>query len=171
MNAPATGWQVRAATHADLPRLVAWACAMAAETEGKALDAATVEAGIAAGLADPERARYFIASRHLALAGRETIDAAAATLMLTREWSDWRNGWWWWIQSVYVDPAHRRGGAYRALHEHVAALARAAPDVVGLRLYVERDNANAQATYAALGMQQTGYDLWQHAIERDTPRD
>lgn len=164
MNAPATAWQVRAATRADLPLLVRWARAMAQETEGKALDAATVEAGIAAGLADPDRALYFVASRHLSLAGRETIDAAAATLMLTREWSDWRNGWWWWIQSVYVDPAHRRAGAYRALHDHVAALARATPGVVGLRLYVERDNTAAQATYAAMGMRDAGYVVF------ETPR-
>lgn len=159
--ADAGHWHVRDAVDADAPRLAAWAIAMARETEGKALDPATVQAGISAGLHDPGRARYVVAERHLALAGRETIDAAAGTLMLTREWSDWRNGWWWWIQSVYVDPAHRRGGAYRALHDHVLTQARAAGDVLGVRLYVERDNAAAQATYAALGMHDSGYRIYE----------
>lgn len=150
-------WQVRKATQDDLDLLVDWACAMAHETEDKALDRATVRAGIDAGLRDPSRARYFVATRRVQLAGRETIDMPAATLMLTHEWSDWRNGTWWWIQSVYVHPDHRRHGGYRALHAHVERAARATDGVIGLRLYVERDNAPAQATYAALGMHDAGY--------------
>ena len=81
--------------------------------------------------------------------------------MLTSEWSDWRNGDWWWIQSVYVAPEHRRRGVYAALYRHVEALARATPGVVGLRLYVEKDNANAQRTYAALGMVDAGYAMYE----------
>ena len=84
---------------------------------------------------------------------------AAGTLMLTFEWSDWRCGWWWWIQSVYVVPEQRRRGVYRALYDHVLALARAEPDVCGIRLYVERDNLPALRTYEALGMDDSGYRL------------
>src|SRR3546814_11330045 len=79
--------------------------------------------------------------------------ARVGTLMLTREWSDWRNGDWWWIQSVYVVPASRRRGMFAALYRHAEALARATPGVIGLRLYVERGNEVARRTYAALGME------------------
>ena len=157
-------WIVRAAAPDDLDLLVRWACAMADETEGKALDPNTVRAGIEAGLREPSLARYFIASRRMQVAGRETIDVTAATLMLTTEWSDWRNGTWWWIQSVYVAPEHRRAGAYRALHLHVEAAARDADGVIGLRLYVERDNANAQSTYRALGMDDAAYQVYEQLL-------
>ena len=96
-----------------------------------------------------------------ALAGHETVGMPVGTLMLTSEWSDWRNGDWWWIQSVYVAPEHRRRGVYAALYRHVEALARATPGVVGLRLYVEKDNASAQRTYAALGMVDAGYAMYE----------
>ena len=83
------------------------------------------------------------------------------TLMFTFEWSDWRCAWWWWIQSVYVAPAHRRKGVYRALYAHVLALARSRADVCGLRLYVERENTNAQRTYEFLGMADSGYRMYE----------
>jgi GNAT superfamily N-acetyltransferase len=148
--------------HADDRALLAqWASAMAWETEHKRLDPATVAAGIAAGIDDPARARYFIAMSEVALAGRETIAEAVGTLMLTREWSDWRNGDWWWIQSVYVPETHRRQGVFAALYRHVEALARDTPGVVGLRLYVERENETAHRTYAALGMVDAGYRIFE----------
>ena len=153
--------RVRPAEATDAGLLARWAMAMAMETEHKALDPATVEAGVAAGIADPMKARYFIAMQDAPLAGRETIGSAVGTLMLTREWSDWRNGDWWWIQSVYVAPEHRRQGVFAALYRHVEQLARQAPGVIGLRLYVERDNARAQATYAALGMVDAGYRIFE----------
>jgi ribosomal protein S18 acetylase RimI-like enzyme len=83
--------------------------------------------------------------------------------MLTYEWSDWRNGDWWWIQSVYVAPEYRRQGVYAALYAHVLAGARANPGVCGLRLYVERDNTGAQRTYEALGMEDAGYRMYEAA--------
>ena len=143
---------VRAARREDLSLLVRWAEAMALETEQKQLDVSVVEPGIANGLADPERCRYFIAER---------AGDPAGTMMYTREWSDWRNAWWWWIQSVYVPPEHRRLGVYRSLFAHVRELARAAPDVYGLRLYVERDNVWAQRTYEHLGMNDSGYRMYE----------
>ena len=153
--------RIRPATPADASLLADWAGAMAWETEHKRLEPAIVHAGIAAGIADPAKARYFIAMRDAALAGHETVGVAVGTLMLTSEWSDWRNGGWWWIQSVYVAPEHRRQGVFAALYRHVEALARATPGVVGLRLYVEKENAVAQSTYAALGMNDAGYAMYE----------
>jgi GNAT superfamily N-acetyltransferase len=151
----ASGVVVRDAVADDLAWLVECAIAMARETEHKRLDPGIVRAGVAAGLADPSKARYFVAMRD---------DARAGTLMLTGEWSDWRNGLWWWIQSVYVEPSQRRGGVFAVLYRHVEALARATPGVIGLRLYVEHANAAAQRTYAALGMHDAGYRIYEQLL-------
>ncbi|HEX5011576.1 MAG TPA: GNAT family N-acetyltransferase [Planctomycetota bacterium] len=139
---------VRPATRADLDQLIAFNASMAQETEGKRLDPARLQPGVAAVLADTGRGRYLVAE----LGGR-----VAGALLLTREWSDWRNGWFWWIQSVYVVPEARGRGVYRALHESVLAEARADTQVCGVRLYVDQDNRAAQATYAAVGMRRTHY--------------
>jgi ribosomal protein S18 acetylase RimI-like enzyme len=146
---------IRPAGLHDLDSLVAWAQAMAWETEHKLLDEQVLRPGIAAGLADARKARYFIAERG---------GAAAGTLMLTTEWSDWRNGDWWWIQSVYVDHDHRRQGVYRALYAHVHALAEDDPGVCGLRLYVEKDNVAAQRTYESLGMVDARYCMYEERL-------
>jgi len=159
--------RVRDARSDDVPLLTQWAAAMALETEHKRLDPATLGAGIESGLADPAKARYFIAMSEVTVGGGETIAGAAGTLMLTREWSDWRNGDWWWIQSVYVPESHRRQGVFAALYAHVQQLARDTPGVVGLRLYVERDNATAQRTYESLGMVDAGYRLFEAEFDRD----
>ena len=153
--------RIREARPADADLLARWNLAMAQETEHKALDPGAVRAGVAAGIADPAKARYFIAMREALAAGRETIAEPVGTLMLTREWSDWRNGEWWWIQSVYVDDNHRRQGVFAALYRHVEQLARASDGVIGLRLYVERGNADAQKTYASLGMKDAGYRIYE----------
>ena len=152
---------VREAGVADAALLATWAIAMAWETEHKRLDPEVVARGVRVVFEQPARGRYFIAERIV-----DGTMASVGTLMLTHEWSDWRCGDWWWIQSVYVAPAHRRGGVYRALYEHVHALAAAAPDVCGLRLYVERDNANAQRTYESLGMRDAGYAMYEDEFAR-----
>jgi GNAT superfamily N-acetyltransferase len=157
--------RVRAAAPSDLDWLADCAAAMAWETERKRLAADTLRAGIAAGLADPAKARYFVAMHDAAVAGAETIGVRAGTLMLTGEWSDWRNGDWWWIQSVYVVPAHRRHGVFAALYRHVEAQARATDGVIGLRLYVEKENEAAQRTYASLGMDDAGYRMFEQAFD------
>lgn len=153
--------RIRDAHAADAPLLAQWAQAMAWETEHKRLDPETVLAGVHAGIVDPARARYLIAMRDAPLAGDELVSVPVGTLMLTREWSDWRNGEWWWIQSVYVAEAHRRQGVFAALYRHVEARARATAGVIGLRLYVERDNGNAQRSYRALGMDDAGYRVFE----------
>lgn len=155
--------RVRAAVPADAGRLADWARTMAHETEHLELDAETVLQGVTQGIADPSEARYFVAVREVPVAGDEVIAEPVGMLMYTTEWSDWRCGHWWWIQSVYVAPAHRRGGVFRALYAHVRDLAASTPGVLGLRLYVERDNEAAMATYAALGMRDAGYRIFEAA--------
>jgi GNAT superfamily N-acetyltransferase len=145
---------IRAATRADIATLTDYNAALAWETERKRLDRATLERGIAALFDDPRRGRYWIAER----GGR-----VQGALLITYEWSDWRCGDWWWIQSVYVAAEARRHGVFRALYAAVEARARATAGVVGLRLYVERDNRVAQQTYAALGMQDAHYAVLEHA--------
>ncbi len=132
----------------DVAVIVEFNRRLAHETEGRALDDAILSAGVAAVLADPSRGLYFVAERDGAVVGQ---------LMITTEWSDWRNGWIWWIQSVYVRHDARRQGVFRALYQYVEAAARADAQVVGLRLYVEHDNHAAQQTYLGLGMERTGY--------------
>jgi ribosomal protein S18 acetylase RimI-like enzyme len=147
-----TALRVRAATPREIPALVAFNQAMALETEGRALDPVRLQAGVEAVFAAPARGSYFVALRE-----EERLGA----LLVTSEWSDWRNGSFWWIQSVYVVPSARRQGVFRELYRHVLARARAQRDVCGLRLYVERDNHRAQATYRGLGMEETRYRLFE----------
>lgn len=148
---------LRAAKARDLDVLVEFNAAMALETERLVLDRGRLRAGVEALLADPAKGRYRVAER-----GNEIVGA----LMLTREWSDWRCGDWWWIQSVYVRPHARRDGVFRALFDSIEAEARADASVCGLRLYVERDNLRAQATYRALGMDETHYRLFEIPTRR-----
>ena len=142
----------RPARAADAGAIAAFQLAMALETEGLALDAETCARGVAAVFADPAKGRYFVS---------EADGRVEACLLLTREWSDWRDGEVWWIQSVYVAPALRRTGAFRGLYAHVKALAEADGGVRGLRLYVDKRNAAAQRTYAALGMTDGHYALFE----------
>ena len=130
---------------------------MARETEGKQLDRDTLFRGVTAALADETLARYFLACRGEIVIGQ---------LMLTTEWSDWRNGPIWWIQSVYVIAEERRRGVYRSLHEHVRTLARSTAGVVGVRLYVEKANAVAQQAYRQLGMSDAGYVVFEEMFAR-----
>lgn len=152
---------IRAATPDDVADLLAWNAAMAWETERKRLDPLRLERGIRGVLAQPQRGFYLLAER---------AGTALGSLLVTYEWSDWRAGDFWWIQSVYVTPAARRSGVFRALYDEVAQRsARAA--AVGLRLYVETDNHAAQATYAGLGMQPCHYLMFERMFERGMPAD
>jgi GNAT superfamily N-acetyltransferase len=139
---------VRAAAPGDAMRVVEFNRLLAEETEGKRLDRTVLTAGVAAVLADPVKGLYFLAEEHGEVLGQ---------IGLTFEFSDWRNGWMWWIQSVYVRPEARRRGVFRALFNHVYEAAQRDPEVIGLRLYVEHANHVAQRTYERLGMTPTGY--------------
>lgn len=136
---------------ADINVLVEFNAAMALETEAKTLDARVLSAGVAAVLAEPRRGFYVIAEDERDVVG---------CLMITYEWSDWRNGDWWWLQSVYVRPDYRRHGVFRALYAEVERLATGRSDVVGVRLYVERENARAQRTYESLGLREEHYRMY-----------
>ncbi len=141
----------------DLETLVGFNLRMAQETEGKALSADRLRAGCRWLLEHSNAGRVFIAR----CAGQ-----AAGSLGLTYEWSDWRNGTFWWIQSVYVLPEMRRKGVFRCLYQHILDLAQAHPDVCGVRLYVEKNNLAAQRTYATLGMTETDYRLYEVEFSR-----
>jgi GNAT superfamily N-acetyltransferase len=127
---------------------------MALETEHKVLPPATIRAGVARVLADPQLGRYFVA---------ELDGQPVGCLMITYEWSDWRNGMFWWVQSVYVEPAHRGRGVYRSLYQHVKQVAAAEGGCCGFRLYVEKDNLRAQQTYQRLGMSPTDYLMFEES--------
>lgn len=142
---------IRPATLSDLPELTTWNAAMAWETEHKRLDPPTLERGIAGVFEQPRRGFYLIA---------EEDGEALGSLLVTYEWSDWRCGDFWWIQSVYVIPAARRRGVFRALYAAVEQRA-AEAGAVGLRLYVETENARAQGTYEGLGMQRCHYFMYE----------
>ncbi|MCK6553538.1 GNAT family N-acetyltransferase [Candidatus Binatia bacterium] len=150
-----SGVLIRPAHPDDIETLVSFEQAMARETEDLTLDPETLRTGVSKLIADPTRGRCFVV---------EVQGEAVATLAVTLEWSDWRNGFFWWIQSVYVAPAHRRKGHYRRLHEYVRARAAADPEVCGLRLYVEQDNRAAQETYRALGMFETAYRVFEQPL-------
>jgi len=152
MNSPSI--LVRDPEPGDLDTIAAFNEALARETESKVLDRDILLRGVRAALADPDRLRYWIA---VSPDSGEVVGQAA----VTREWSDWRNGWLWWFQSVYVRPDARGRGVFRALHAQIRAAARDALDVVGLRLYVEQDNAAAQRTYEALGLTHGGYHVYE----------
>lgn len=141
---------IRSATSDDVDTVVSFNVAMAEETEGKTLDVAVAQTGAAMGIADPSRALYFIAE-----VGGERVGQT----MVTVEWSDWRNGFFWWIQSVYVDPEFRRRGVFRMLYKYIRAEAKRREDVCGLRLYAHHDNERAIETYRTLGMVKTEYVL------------
>lgn len=143
---------VRRATEEDLDRIVLFNQAMAREAEGRELDRARLEKGVAAVLEEPDpgRAVYFLA---------EKDGEAVGQIAVTREWSDWRNAYIWWIQNVYVSKLHRREGIYRVLHGHVRDRALEA-EAAGLRLMVDRDNHPARETYESLGMRRSHYMMF-----------
>jgi ribosomal protein S18 acetylase RimI-like enzyme len=138
---------VRRAGPADAETVAAYNVAMALETENHVLDPATIAAGVRTAVSDATKCRYFVA---------ESVGRVVGQTMVTFEWSDWRNGDVWWLQSVYVHPEFRGRGVFRALHAEVERAARDA-GAVGLRLYVWNDNARAQTTYGKLGWADANY--------------
>ncbi len=133
-----------------MPIITEFNCRLAEESENKQLDQDTVIAGVTALLDSADRGRYYVA---------EIDSEVIGQLLITYEWSDWRNGLFWWIQSVYVAPSYRRSGVFSSLYKTVSDLARDDPAVCGLRLYVEEENERAQSTYASLGMSRTRYEV------------
>jgi ribosomal protein S18 acetylase RimI-like enzyme len=158
---------VRRATLDDLEVLTAFNAAMARETEGRSLDTQRLRDGTAAVLKRPERGFYLVAE---APGAASRLPGVVGQLLVTFEWSDWRNATFWWIQSVYVAPTWRRRGVYRTMHEAVVAQARAREDVCGIRLYVEGDNEVAQTVYRKVGLQRSSYVVFEEdfVLKRST---
>ena len=147
--------KVRSATAAEAGRIAGFNRALALETEGLALEEKTVAAGVVALMGHPERGFYLVA---------EVAGAVAGCLLITYEWSDWRNRMFWWIQSVYVKPEFRGRGVYSAMDEKVRALAAREGNVCGFRLYVHKGNARAQEVYRSLGMEETAYLVYEDLL-------
>jgi GNAT superfamily N-acetyltransferase len=148
----AVRFTIRPARPQDAATIVHFNCLLAEETEDTRLNPETVLAGVQQLLADPAKGRYLVAE-----AGGEVIGQLAHT----REWSDWRNGDLWWIQSVYVHADHRGSGVFRALYQALEKLAADEGNVVGIRLYVEKHNDKAQSAYGRLGLVKTEYEVMQ----------
>lgn len=144
--------QIGRACTDDLDSIAMFNAAMALETEGQILDTDILRSGVSAVLANSKLGFYLMAQR---------ADQAVGQLMITTEWSDWRNAYFWWIQSVYVNPENRRQGVYRALYDQVIREAGQAGNVCGIRLYVDQDNLTAQRVYHGLGMQHSHYFLYE----------
>ena len=145
-------FSIRQAEVKDAEAIAEFNRLMAFETEHKKLLPEVILAGVNAMIANPSHGFYLVA---------EDGDQIAGSLMVTTEWSDWRNGVVWWVQSVYVREEYRRQGMYRSLYEKVKALAEQDPSICGFRLYVEKDNVNAQKTYESLGMEETDYLMYE----------
>jgi GNAT superfamily N-acetyltransferase len=142
----------RDATPADAEAIIEFQLAMARETEDLALDREILTRGVHSVFSDPTLGRYFVA---------ESEGRAVASLMITYEWSDWRSGMVWWIQSVYVTPDFRRRGIYAGLYQHVRAMVDGEPSIRGIRLYVDNRNKPAQEVYARLGMEGEHYRVFE----------
>ena len=146
---------IRVAHREDIDALVEFNHAMAIETEGLRLDRDTLRRGVEAVFADEEKGFYVVS-----VLG----DAIVGGLMVTYEWSDWRNAWFWWIQSVFIKPEARGQKLYRQMYEFVKRRASDADNVCGFRLYVENDNFHAQKVYDAVGMHASHYLMYEEEV-------
>lgn len=148
---------IRVAEGRDSQTLIRFNIAMALETEHKKLDSAIVAEGVRTLLENPQRGFYVVA---------ETAGQVVGSLMVTYEWSDWRCGLFWWIQSVYVRPDYRRQGVFSSLYQFLKDRASRDTNVCGFRLYVQRSNRAAQGTYDDVGMKETSYRVYEESFEQ-----
>ncbi len=143
---------IRPARADDAPLIAQFNALMALETEQRTLDHDTLRKGVETVLREASHGTYYVAEMDARIVGQ---------LLITFEWSDWRNGVFWWIQSVYVREEFRGRGIFKALYRYVEGMARKQTGVCGLRLYVEHDNRSAIRTYQKLGMKKTHYELYE----------
>ena len=158
MTKPSANITIRHARRDDAETIAGFNRAMAWETEAHVMDEAISRAGVIGLFDAPHYGFYLLA---------ESSGEVVGSLLVTFEWSDWRNGLIWWIQSVYVRPPWRRQGVYRSLYQQVKHLAAAHGGVRGFRLYVEKNNAVAQRTYTDLGMREADYLLFEDMVSKD----
>ena len=147
--------EISTGTYNDIEAITGFQIAMALESEGTVLDEERVRKGVTAVMEDGSKGIYIIARIE-----RRPV----ASLMITREWSDWNNGWYWWIQSVYVTPEHRGQGIFRAMYTKVIEMAKE-HNIAQVRLYVDRHNTNAQKVYQKLGMEECHYLMYETSVE------
>jgi len=146
---------IRQAVPGDADVLARFNVELARESENLVLDAARVKAGVEALLRDPAKGTYFVG---------ESGGAVVGQVLITHEWSDWRNGDFWWLQSVYVRADFRRRGVFQALFDYVLASAKRQGDVAGIRLYVEQQNDPALKAYRRIGMKETPYRVLERLV-------
>jgi len=146
---------VRLANRSDYSQIIEFNKSMALETENIILNNDQISDGVIAVFEDPNLGRYLIATKHEQIVGG---------LLLTSEWSDWHNKFYWWIQSVYIKPESRRKGVYKALYEYVCRSAKERGDVYAIRLYVDINNQRARQVYQNLGMNKSNYDMFEEVI-------
>ena len=147
--------EISTGTYKDIEAITGFQIAMALESEGTVLNPERVHNGVTAVMEDESKGTYIIA---------KVEDIPVASLMITREWSDWNNGWYWWIQSVYVIPEHRGQGIFRAMYTKVIEMAKE-QNIAQVRLYVDRHNTNAQQVYQKLGMEECHYLMYEKSVE------
>lgn len=125
---------------------------LAFESENVQLNAETLRAGMSAMFADPSKGSYYVAVENEEVVGCH---------MITFEWSDWRNGMVWWLQSVYVKETHRKKGIFKMMYDNVISIIRENPDLIGLRLYVDKSNTRAMKVYESMGMDGSHYTVYE----------
>lgn len=139
---------------ADVETIAQFQLDMAMESEGTALEMDLIVKGVSDGMKDPGKGTYYLVKNSGQVAG---------SLFLTKEWSDWSDCWYWWIQSVYVKPEFRRMGAYAALYGEIRKRAKA-EGAKSLRLYVDKENVRAQKCYKSLGMDECHYYMYEESL-------
>ena len=147
---------IRSAIDHDLETLVGFSAALAIETEGRHLNETLLRAGISELLKSPRLGSFFVAE----IPGVNPC-RTVGQVMITYEWSDWRNATFWWLQSVYVDPSWRRRGIYRSMYHYIVTQAKREANVCGIRLYVEQSNKVAQSVYQQVGLSSAGYLVYE----------
>lgn len=147
--------EISKGTPNEIEAITGFQIAMALESEGTVLDPERVLNGVTAVMEDESKGTYIVARAE---------DGPVASLMITREWSDWNNGWYWWIQSVYVMPEYRGKGIFRAMYTKVIEMTKE-QNIAQVRLYVDRNNSNAQKVYQKLGMEECHYLMYETTVE------
>ena len=145
-------FQIRNAFPSDADSIIAFNQAMARETEDRTLEDRIIRAGVQRIFDEPDQGFYLVA---------ENEERIIGTLMVTREWSDWRNGVFWWLQSVYVQKSWRRCGVFRRLYQYVLEDSRNRKNLAGIRLYVAKENPLAQQVYQKVGLLYSGYHVYE----------
>lgn len=148
---------VRRAIKEDIPTIVRFNQAMALETEGITLDTQRLYKGVEF-VFENETAGFYIVC--------EIEGVVKACLMITFEWSDWRNGTFWWIQSVYVKKEYRKLGLYKQMYSFIKTLVEENKEIAGIRLYVDRENVLAQQVYTKLGMAKSNYQMFEYSKKK-----